>query len=47
MYRRRPIPVEYLGRLCVLVAARGSTAANTLRDALRIALPLMEQKVRK
>jgi transcriptional regulator with XRE-family HTH domain len=45
MYRTHPIPLEYLDRLCLLAAARRSTPADTRRDALRIALPLMEQKV--
>jgi transcriptional regulator with XRE-family HTH domain len=45
MYSTHPIPLEYLDRLCLLAAARRSTPAETLRDALRIALPLMEQKV--
>jgi transcriptional regulator with XRE-family HTH domain len=45
MYRTDPIPLEYLDRLCLLAAARRSTPAETLCDALRIALPLMEQKV--
>jgi DNA-binding XRE family transcriptional regulator len=44
MYRTRPIPSEYLERLCILAARRGTTPAETLRDALLIALLRMEQK---
>jgi hypothetical protein len=44
MYRTDPIPLEHLDRLRLLAAARRSTPAEAPRDALRITLPLMEQK---